>query len=249
MSNVGTPMRAALTAEQLRHLVTLDPSNSVDRGRLTALRRQTTQSRQLAIIDRMLATPAPTYGEPANRRWWRRPPGAPTAGEKPLTASDLAWLQRLPTDPAQMTEADVKALARMAAQVDDKTPVPGPDARLVASIYEPVVAHLERQARIEELKAEVGSRTAPPAPPAPPAGVLLMDTVVQELADLEESRAREQLAAARAAGQAVDGINVDRQAIAARITAELTAETTARATALQERRTAALSELQSLEAS
>lgn len=247
MSNAGTALHATLSPEQLRHLVTLDPSSPIDRGRLTALRRQTTQLRQLAIIDRMLATPTqPQAGRV--ERWWQQPP-AGNAGPKALTASDVAWLQRLPTDPAQLSREDVTALARLSAQVADGSPVPGPDARLIRAYYEPVVAHLERQARIEELNAVVGPRTQPTAPPAPPWTPQPGDPLLEEITDAEEAHARAQLDAARSTGQPVDGIVVDRRAIAMRITEELKAVTDAQATARQERRTAALAELKALEAS
>lgn len=239
----------ALTAEQLRRLATLDPTNPIERGRLTAMRRATTITRQRDIIDRMLARPVQPPARAADRWWTRNASHAPVE-PKPLSASDLAWLQRLPTDPDKMSREDVQALALLSAQVADKKAVPGSDARLIDSYYAPVVAHLDRQARIAELTAIVGDRNARPAPPAPSGSLPgYPDPLVEELADLEEANAQAQLAAARAAGQPLDDVVIERRAIVERVAGEVKAERDAAAAAASERRTAALAELKTLEAS
>lgn len=74
--------------------------------------------------------PQETYNHPS------RTPKDRRRGGGPLTPVELAWLQRLPTDPTETTYDDAAALASLHADIsrmDHPT-----DARLVASHWEPV---------------------------------------------------------------------------------------------------------------
>ncbi len=63
-------------------------------------------------------------------------PGANPAPDMPaqLSAADLAWLQRLPTDPAAISYEDARVLAGMVQTL----PAGSADLRLVSSIWLPV---------------------------------------------------------------------------------------------------------------
>jgi hypothetical protein len=74
--------------------------------------------------------------------------------DEDLTAVELAWLQRLPLDPAKVTFDDATHLAALANSVKvTKTPA---SARLVQSVWQPVKQlHDERiaKARVEHVRA------------------------------------------------------------------------------------------------
>jgi hypothetical protein len=73
----------------------------------------------------------------------------PAAVIEPLTASDVAWLERLPTDPKDVSYDDARQLARLDGEFKSAG-----DRRLVRSILDPVRRYhntLEAQAALENV--------------------------------------------------------------------------------------------------
>lgn len=102
-------------------------------------------------------------------------PGANPAPDMPaqLSAADLAWLQRLPTDPAAISYEDARVLAGMA----ETLPPGSADKRLLDSIWAPVrQLHDAAQANANPEGTPVNTDT----PPTPTEEVLasLPDTVI-----------------------------------------------------------------------
>lgn len=134
-----------LTTQDILKLVALDPTALGAKGTLESLRRRTDRHELAArrIIDELRAMPTrertPGYASPLNRPL----PVLPTA---PFTASDVVWLQRLPADPAAISDDDVVQLTRLVATAEPRSG----DARLVGSIFEPVRRlHARRRAEAE----------------------------------------------------------------------------------------------------
>lgn len=180
----------ALTADQLRQAAMLDPGLALDRGRLEYLRRQCRDvPDQRAALDRRLAVNAREV--PASYRLpWSDV--APPRVRGPLSTADLAWIERLPDDPAKVTDHDARELARLQLQVD------GHDGeRLVAAVFGPVRRLHEQRHAASELEAV---RVREPNLPNSAADVLagpLADALQAEQPDLSESeasqRAREEV--------------------------------------------------------
>jgi hypothetical protein len=163
---------------------------------MLAIREEVTAARGIgpagrieAFIDEALATPAAEVPEVPEVPWR----GVTVAEGRRLDAVDLAWLDRLPSDPGEMSEAQVVELARLAQQValgaDDGAGqgigrIPGATSRdqsLVEERWGPVRQHFEAQrdrARLVGRLAEAGvrvpegdpvaGRAVPPAAPAAP---------------------------------------------------------------------------------
>lgn len=103
-----------------------------------------------------------------------------------LSPADLAWLDRLPRDPAEMTYDDAVAVAAMHASLSSMTSPS--DKRLVESVYRPV-AELHDAAQAGTVLAQASA----PLPPVPSSALpALTDAVAAEAPALtpEESVAR-----------------------------------------------------------
>lgn len=71
--------------------------------------------------------------------------------DKPLSAADLAWLERLPRDPAAISWEDARQVAKMAQSIGA---VSNPsDARLIRSVWQPLRIHHDRRLAEAELAA------------------------------------------------------------------------------------------------
>ena len=92
--------------------------------------------------------------------------------DKPLSPADLAWLQRLPRDPAAITWEDARDVAKLAQSIGKFTNPS--DARLVHSIWEPLRVLHDRRLAQAELKA-----AEQPLPKVPSSAVGALATALQ----------------------------------------------------------------------
>ncbi|WP_157720033.1 hypothetical protein [Microlunatus sagamiharensis] len=117
-------------------------NKGTDRGRFRQLRASATTVAEKQFWESMWDTTATTaqvtnYDNPV-RRVSIRPGKA-----RPLDAADLAWIQRLPADPAKISPEDVQALKGMASQAAMGTS----DHRLIRAVLGPVETyHAKREA-------------------------------------------------------------------------------------------------------
>lgn len=154
-----------LTTREMTDALTA-PSTPTHRGRLAYLAHREagkpitqTSQRQLAFLDDMLATPTVNvekYVHPADQ--------PPRRKEGPLTPAEIAWLQRIPADPAQVPHEDARTLAAMDASISlMEHPA---DSKLVRAVWAPVVSFHDRNA------AQVALRNAQQPLPAIPSSAL-----------------------------------------------------------------------------
>lgn len=117
--------------------------------------RSTAQQR--AFLAAMQRTPVPdpagTYRHPAA-------PPLPLRPDGPLSAVELAWLQRLPADPTKVVFDDAQALAAMDASI--KSAQHPADSRLVRSFWQPIKDMHDANANDVQLRA--ARRPLPPIP-------------------------------------------------------------------------------------
>jgi hypothetical protein len=163
----------ALTAQQIALIASADPSTKNGRAVLTDLRSSAGDRGSgpalVRVIDQLLATPrretAP-YESPLPSKLPTRRHTFDAKGNEvvdpgvELTTADVTWLQRLPTDPALMSAADVKALVAMTV----KAPPGSSGDRLVADIVKPVIEYHER--RVAEHAATTARSLTLPALPS-----------------------------------------------------------------------------------
>lgn len=160
-------------------------------GRLEAIRRahrtpmrgstltpnQTRLVREVQDTAKDTTPPPERYNHPAAMASY-----AP-ARTTPLTAAELAWLERLPRDPSQVSFEDAKTLATLTSSMRGTETIA--DRRLLQSITDPVMEIHDRNA------AEVDLRNAQQAQPPIPASALgaLGDAVHAETPDLQPGEA------------------------------------------------------------
>lgn len=147
------------------------------------------EAAQKALLDSLVAQPAEGsmvgYAHPGDR------PTPNLPGQ--LSASDLAWLQRLPAEPEKIGYEDGRVLAGMV----QATPLGSADRRLVDSIWQPVRrVHDVGQAKAALANADVAAVPTPP----PATHAVLAAALAREMpmltGDEATARARTQLAAA-----------------------------------------------------
>jgi len=125
------------------------------------------------------APTAQTYDHPGRLAYHSKP-----RPEGPLTPTELAWLQRLPTDPTHTSYDDATALGQLAAGVSKmQHPV---DARLVHSYWAPVKDHHDRN----EADVTLANTRATPLPPVPASTLpALVEAVTAEHPELSAGEA------------------------------------------------------------
>lgn len=140
------------------------------------------------MADQCAATsPVPAqYSHPANDP--RARAAKPSGG---LTPSDLAWINRLPADPAQVSHQDAVSLAGLATGLSPMSNAS--DHRLVSSVWLPIKEiHDANSAKMALQNAQT---TTPPVPSS--AIAALADAIAAETPNLQPaealSRARTQL--------------------------------------------------------
>ena len=183
-----------LTSTDIVNLTTT-PRGGLHRGKVEYHRaklqtpRNSEETAQRALLDHLAAQPAEgsmqAYPHPGDNPV----PNLPAQ----LSASDLAWLQRLPAEPRDIPYQDGRVLAGMA----QATTLGSADRRLVDSIYNPVKQiHDVGQAKAQLANADAA---AVPTPPAATHAVLA-SAIAREMPMLNpdevSSRARASLAAA-----------------------------------------------------
>lgn len=178
-----------LKSTEISSLVATPPSG-LSAGRLaflthresTAPDRTTKQMEFLAdartLHPREAAEAPPPYQHPGVR------PADPRRGGGPLSPVEMAWLNRLPADPATTSFADAETLA---ALVKDVSPTKHPiDAKLVASHWDPVRdVHDANSARVDIVNARAQNLPPIPASALPAAA----DVIAAENPELTVSEA------------------------------------------------------------
>jgi len=169
----------AMTSREFVDVLTRGTTNKgTDRGRFRQLRATaaTVAEKQYweTLWETTATTPAPArYDNPMRRAVIRA--GKPKA----LDAADLAWMQRLPTDPGEVSAADVQTLKGMAAQAAMGTG----DHRMIHSVLDPIARHhakCEAEANLADL--------ARPLPQVPgTAADALAAILAREVPDLTEA--------------------------------------------------------------
>jgi hypothetical protein len=163
------PVRTApLSSEELLDLAGADLTTATGRGRVIARARFDTPAnspeRRLAEA-LVVAAPQPTEEE--RRELQRRLDSTSFAGTSnparvveapasverlPLSPADIAWLDRLPEDPTEVSVEDLRIVAAMAGRAASDG-----DRRLLETILGPVRAHhdrLERRSQLEDTIAK-----------------------------------------------------------------------------------------------
>lgn len=126
-------------------------------------------------------------------RAYAHPERAPSYSRKvgPLSAAELAWINRLPQDPSQVSHEDARVLAGIAATIG-RLENPG-DALIVDQVWKPIKEiHDRNAAEVRLAAAKVG---IPPVPET--AFGALVDAILAETNELTrdeaETRASQQL--------------------------------------------------------
>lgn len=152
-----------MTAEQVLEVVN-NLGRAGQHGRAAAIRRSNTtamhgstltlaQQRLLTDAEAVPVAPRLGYAHPAATAR----SAARVRGDKPLTPSELAWLQRLPADPTQIPHADATRLITLLQSVTSAD-----DATLVRSIAAPVLEHHDgKQAEVDLANAQAPLVPAP----------------------------------------------------------------------------------------
>lgn len=108
----------------------------------------------------------------------------PAGGSTPLEPSDIAWIERLPTDPTKVPYLDAVHLATMAANIAPNSQH-GADARLIRSVWAPVAAVYDQR----QAEAELRNAQAPARPIPTGAVTVLAEAYRQEGVASDEERA------------------------------------------------------------
>jgi hypothetical protein len=148
-------LRAALRLAKRGHVQSVTVSNTGGSG-VGVVTTETSRpsSEQARLIEALIATPQRVV----RRHVLPWADATPTIRKGPLSGSDIAWLQRLPTDHTAISDDDAIELWRLSQQIEAK----GGDARLLNSIWLPVKQRHEKlaaEATIATLSASV-----PPLP-------------------------------------------------------------------------------------
>jgi hypothetical protein len=196
------PTPRTVTARQLLDAFgRLDPSDSMDRGRLTAILRQTKAgSRERRLVEEFMKAkvrerpdapkPLPWAGLElfADQRRHERVRD-PESERRELTPADIAWIETLPTKPRLMSDEDARELYKLAAGVETPS-----DRRYIDVFWRPVEAFHQERVRRAKLEAEVKATAKPPARLG---SLPLADELVDLLAEEGAAENRAKVAAAR----------------------------------------------------
>jgi len=182
-----------LTSKQILDVVAQDPNHPSAAGKVAYLRRslkktmgvRTDPASHYQFADDLAAQhePGSATAEPYRHPASDPKAHAPGRGGAPLTGSDLAWIARLPTDPAQMPYSDAVQLAGLHASLSGTQHTS--DRRLVESAWSPVKElHDDAAARVALAAAQR------PAPPVPSSALqALADSITLEVPTLEPAEA------------------------------------------------------------
>jgi hypothetical protein len=143
-----------LTSKQLLDLYATPATTAGMAGRVESIKRASIRlpnGGYSLLTNRLRAHLATLAPKRAPQRHYDNPTAVvrrPAQQAAPLTAADIAWLQRLPSDPAEISYEDAHTLARM----DATWPAGSPDARLVRSVLGPVRRYHDTKAAQVDLE-------------------------------------------------------------------------------------------------
>jgi hypothetical protein len=153
-----------LSSEEVLELAGADLTTATGRGRVLAGARYNTpaNSPERRLAEALVGTvPQPTEDE--RRELQRRVDSTTVVGPRnpatvvevpdsvertPLSPADIAWLDRLPTEPTEISAEDLRTITAMAGRASSDG-----DRRLLETILGPVRAHhdrLERRSRLQD---------------------------------------------------------------------------------------------------
>ncbi len=157
---------------------------AIRRAHRTPMRGSTLTPNQTRLVREVQDTAKDTTPPPERYTHPAATASYAPARTTPLTPAELAWLDRLPRDPSQVSFEDAKTLATLTSSMRGGTGTTA-DRRLLQSITGPVMEIHDRNA------AEVDLRNAQQAQPPIPASALgaLGDAVLAETPDLEPGEA------------------------------------------------------------
>lgn len=166
-----------LTAQQVAKL--FDHSPNMRKGAAMSMKRFNSPGpRQRELLEAMIEQP----GQPPAEQY-RHPESQPArhAPVDHLGPADIAWLQRLPADPEEVTFDDATQVAAFARSIKRGTS----DRRLVDAVWTPLKAVHDRRAAEAAL---ANSRQRRPVDPDPTAA--LAEAIAAEHSELNGSEAR-----------------------------------------------------------
>lgn len=150
-----------LTLDELEQALRLDPTDSHDRGRLRALRARVDDdlAPEARLIDAQMQMPKrPCPPAPAaNPARLTRP----IARSEGLSPSDLEWIRRLPSDPKDFADDDVRRLAELEAGAASES-----DCRLLATVLGPARRIHDRREEETRLAHQLAEARHPRSTPA-----------------------------------------------------------------------------------
>ena len=155
MSEPRRPRR--MSATEIERLATIDAASPMAKGAIRSMLRRADDTTDPArpFAEMLLAVPERQAPEPAATNPTRRLRPIPSSTpRRSLSPADLAWIERLPAEPADVPAADVATLAEMLQLADSAS-----DRRLLERVFGPIKAHHDRA----EAQAELDARQATPA--------------------------------------------------------------------------------------
>lgn len=206
-----------LTVKQILDLIVARPT-PLAQGRSMSLLRQVQRDRQSTGEQRRFVEAFAAQSPPKAAIYSHPEVAASTVFRLPgqpigLQPADLAWLQLLPSDPAQVTYADAMHLATL---MRDSAPRTG-DRRLLDAVWLPVKAvHDLKAAETELTNARLALSTVPST-----AVNTLAEAVSREAPQLDDAEAVTR--ASRLLREALDGRSAERDARIATAQAKLEA--------------------------
>jgi hypothetical protein len=157
--NPLAPQRRTLSSKEILRALSLDPSDSMQRGRLRALRQQLEDKRGIGgltpeqeVLDWCLTVEpkgrdSGTYANPA------RISGRPEL--RPLGRGDFEFVRSFEdADPNSVSAEDVKLLAELEASAETES-----ERRVVARVLGPIRRYHDRREEEANLRAEIARQT------------------------------------------------------------------------------------------
>lgn len=179
-----------LTSKQILQALALPPGDG-SYGTLMAWRRSIDADREnwdhaeWTFLDELMQHRQPQTERYAHPTTMPRPSGRQPGGTgepQPLEPGDLVWLQRLPSDPAKISDEDAAYIATLAREAR-----PGSsDARLLKSILDPIRRHHDKRQAQVELRNHDATK---PRPTPRNARAVLAAAVLRETNDLDDDEA------------------------------------------------------------
>src|SRR5687768_223264 len=111
----------AFNLADLDRLLSLDPTDSLHRGEIQAIKRERLAGsgdyEAHALVDELLTAQRRPVAEMERVPWWDVRARQETQ-RRPWGPADFMWLDRLPKNPAEVTDADARELFRMRLETE-----------------------------------------------------------------------------------------------------------------------------------